>query len=176
MPAPVDSLRLGRYGGVAMPSRRTALISILIYLSFALGSPARSALPDIYPPSEQASADIAAALKSAAATHKRVILDFGGNWCTDCHVLDLYFHDAANRPLLEANYILVHINIGHRDANTDVAAHYQVPLSKGVPAIAVLDDHGKLLYSQKTGEFEAMRSMQTGAVTDFLVRWKRPGS
>jgi thioredoxin 1 len=176
MPAPVDSLRLGRYGGVAMPSRRTALISILIYLSFALGSPARSALPDIYPPSEQAPADIAAALKSAAATHKRVILDFGGNWCTDCHVLDLYFHDAANRPLLEANYILVHINVEHRDANTDVAAHYQVPLSKGVPAIAVLDDHGKLLYSQKTGEFEAMRRMQTGAVTDFLVRWKRPGS
>jgi hypothetical protein len=37
-----------------------------------------------------------------------------------------------------------------------------------------LSDHGKLLYSQKTGEFEAMRYMQTGAVTDFLLRWKRP--
>jgi hypothetical protein len=48
------------------------------------------------------------------------------------------------------------------------------PLSKGVPAIAVLDEKGKLLYSQKTGEFEAMRYMQTAAVTDFLVRWKRP--
>lgn len=145
-----------------------------MYLSFALASPARSALPDIYPPPEQASADIAAALKSAAASHKRVILDFGGNWCTDCHVLDLYFHDAVNRPLLEANYILVHINIEHRDANTDIAARYQIPLSKGVPAIAVLDGRGKLLYSQKTGEFETMRYMQTGAVTDFLVRWKPP--
>ena len=158
-----------------MPSRRAALSLVLLFLSFALGSPAQSALPDIYPPAEQASADIAAALKSAATSHKRVILDFGGDWCTDCHVLDLYFHDAANRPLLEANYILVHINIGHRDANTDIAAHYQIPLSKGVPAIAVLDDRGKLLYSQKTGEFEAMRYMQTGAVTDFLVRWKPPG-
>jgi thiol:disulfide interchange protein len=155
-----------------MPSRRTALVSILIYLSFALGSPARSAQPDIYPPAEQASADIAAALQSAAASHKRVILDFGGNWCTDCHVLDLYFHDAANRPLLEANYILVHINIEHMDANLDVTARYQIPLNKGVPAIAVLDDHGKLLYSQKTGEFEAMRHMQSSAVTDFLLRWK----
>jgi hypothetical protein len=53
-------------------------------------------------------------------------------------------------------------------------ASTKVPMTKGVPAIAVLDDHGKLLYSQKTGEFEAMRHMQTGAVTDFLVRWKRP--
>jgi thioredoxin 1 len=174
MPAQVDSPRLRRYGGLAMPSRRTALSLVLISLSFALGSPARSAQPDIYPPSEQASADIAAALKSAAASHKRVILDFGGNWCTDCHVLDLYFHDAANRPLLEANYILVHINVEHMDANLDVTARYQIPLNKGVPAIAVLDDRGKLLYSQKTGEFETMRYMQSSAVTDFLVRWKAP--
>jgi thiol:disulfide interchange protein len=157
-----------------MPSRRTALSLVLISVSFALGSAARSAQPDIYPPAEQASADIAAALKSAAASHKRVILDFGGNWCTDCHVLDLYFHDAANRPLLEANYILVHINVEHMDANLDVTARYQIPLNKGVPAIAVLDDRGKLLYSQKTGEFETMRYMQSSAVTDFLVRWKAP--
>ena len=155
-----------------MPNRRTALSSVLLFLSFALGSPAQSALPDIYPPAEQASADIAAALKSAAASHKRVILDFGGNWCTDCHVLDLYFHDAVNRPLLEANYILVHINIGHMDANVDLTARYQVPLSKGVPGVAVLDERGKLLYSQKAGEFETMRYMQSSAVTDFLVRWK----
>ena len=157
-----------------MPSRRAALSLVLLFLSFALESPAQSAPPDIYPPAEQASADIAAALKSAAASHKRVILDFGGNWCTDCHVLDLYFHDAANRPLLEANYILVHINIGHMDANVGITARYKVPLSKGVPAMAVLDEHGKLLYSQKTGEFETMRYMQSSAVTDFLVRWKPP--
>jgi thioredoxin 1 len=155
-----------------MPSQRTALSLVLISLSFALGAPAQSAQPDIYPPSDQASADIAAALKSAAAFHKRVILDFGGNWCTDCHVLDLYFHDATNGPLLAAGYILVHVNVGHMDANVDITARYQVPLSKGVPAIAVLNDRGKLLYSQKTGEFETMRHMQTGAVTDFLVRWK----
>jgi hypothetical protein len=48
-------------------------------------------------------------------------------------------------------------------------------LNKGVPAVAVLDDRGKLLFSQKTGEFEAMRHMQTGSVTDFLVRWKQHG-
>jgi len=158
-----------------MANRRNALVSALFYLVIAVGSPARSAQPDIYPPPEQASADIAAALKSAAASHKRVILDFGGNWCTDCHVLDLYFHDAVNRPLLAANYILVHINVERMDANVDIAARYRIPLSKGVPAIAVLDYRGRLLYSQKTGEFETMRQMQTGAVTDFLLRWKRPG-
>ncbi|HEY2675503.1 MAG TPA: thioredoxin family protein [Steroidobacteraceae bacterium] len=131
---------------------------------------------DIYPAATQAAPDIAAALQNAAAAHKRVILDFGGNWCTDCRVLDIYFHDSANKPLLEANYVLVHVNVGHMDANVDIAQHYQIPLNKGVPAVAVLDEQGKLLYSQKTGEFEAMRHMQSSSVTDFLVRWKRPAS
>jgi thioredoxin 1 len=108
-----------------MQTVKAILASALASFVIAVGSPARAAQPDIYPPPEQASADIAAAFKSATASHKRVILDFGGNWCTDCHVLDLYFHDANNSPLLAANYILVHINIGHRDANLDIAARYR---------------------------------------------------
>jgi len=133
---------------------------------------ARSANRDIYPAPDQAKADLAAALRTAAQTHKRVLLDFGGNWCGDCQVLDLYFHNAQNLPILESNFVLVHVNIGHMDINLDIANQYQVPLEKGVPAIAVLSDRGKLLYSQKSGEFEAMRRMDPSAVTSFLVQWK----
>ena len=155
-----------------MQSKRpfhVAAACLLVVAAFT----ARSALPDIYPDPSRAEADVTAALKQAAANRKHVILDFGGNWCTDCHVLDYFFHDASNRPLLEAGYILVHVNIGHMDANVDLASRYGVPLQRGVPALAVLDSRGKLLYSQKTGEFESMRHMQSGAVTDFLNSWKR---
>ena len=156
-----------------MPSRRAALSLVLLFLSFALGSAAQSAQPDIYPPSEQASADIAAALKSAATSHKRVILDFGGNWCTDCHVLDIYMHDSANQRILDSSFVVVHINIGEKeDRNLDLAGRYEIPLNKGVPALAILDSQGKLLYSQKAGEFEAMRHMASSSVTEFLMRWK----
>jgi thioredoxin 1 len=145
-------------------------------LMFTVGA-ARGVERDIYPAPDQAKTELAAALAAAAANHKRVILDFGGNWCTDCHVLDHYFHDTANAPLLEANYILVHINIGRMTDNLDIAQRYQVPVRrKGVPALAVLGEKGELLYSQKTGEFEAMRSMQSSAVTEFLVRWQPPAA
>ena len=87
-------------------------------------------------------------------------------------MLDIYFHDPANLPLLDANFVLVHINIGHMDENQDIAEKYDVPLRKGVPALAVLSDKGTLLYSQKAGEFEAMRRMESSAVTNFLVQWK----
>ncbi len=146
---------------------------MIVAAGFALAATtAYSASREIYPDPSQARADLAAARKSAAATHKRVLIDFGGNWCGDCQVLDIYFHNDSNRPILEANYVLVHINVGHMDENVDIAQQYNVPLEKGVPALAVLSENGKLLYSQRTGEFEAMRRMESSAVTQFLVQWK----
>jgi thiol:disulfide interchange protein len=152
------------------------LAAILAVLAPLLALPGHALERQIYPAPEQAQTDIAAAIKTSAATHRRVILDFGGDWCTDCQALDIYFHDAVNQPILEANFVLVHVNIGHVDRNQDIAERYRVPLDKGVPALAVLDARGKLLYSQRAGEFEAMRHMDTGAVTEFLKRWKPPGA
>ncbi len=92
------------------------MIAVAVLLAFSAGT-ANSAPREIYPDPGQAKADLAAALKTAAATHKRILLDFGGNWCGDCQVLDIYFHDPANWPILEANFVLVDINIGQLDEN-----------------------------------------------------------
>ena len=127
---------------------------------------------EIYPDPAAARTEIAQALRTARAEHKNVILDFGGNWCGDCKVLNIYFHQEPNLSLLDRNFVLVDVNIGHMDANTDIAEHYEIPLHKGVPALAVLDEHGKLLYSQKGGEFESMRHMDPSSVTEFLNQWK----
>jgi thiol:disulfide interchange protein len=152
-----------------MKTLKMTAIAMLLALSAGV---ANSATRDIYPDPAQAKADLATALKTAAANHKRILLDFGGNWCGDCQVLDIYFHDPANRPLLEANFVLVHINIGRSDANLDLAKRYGVPLERGVPALAVLSDKGTLLYSQRGGEFEAMRRMESSSVTSFLRQWE----
>jgi thiol:disulfide interchange protein len=151
---------------------KTIKFIVLATLLAVSVSNARSANHEIYPDPAQAKADLAAALKIAAATHKRILLDFGGNWCPDCQVLDIYFHDPANRRILDAKFVLVHVNIGHMDANLDIAQKYEVPLRRGVPALAVLDEKGKLLYSQKGGEFEAMSRMESAQVTKFLVQWE----
>jgi thiol:disulfide interchange protein len=142
-------------------------------LALAVGT-AKSATRDIYPDPIRAKSDLAAALKSAPAAHKRILLDFGGNWCGDCQVLDIYFNDPVNAPIVNANYIVVHINVGRMNQNQNIANKYHIPLDKGVPALAVLDEGGRLLYSQKTGEFEAMRRMESSAVTQFLVQWREP--
>lgn len=131
-----------------------------------------SYLGSIYPDGAQAEGDIAAALARAGREKKRVLLDFGGDWCGDCHVLEIYFHNAANRELLESNYVLVPVNIGRYDENLDIAARYGVPVAKGVPALAVLGPDGQVIYSQRNGEFQSMRTMDSASVTAFLLKWK----
>ncbi len=130
------------------------------------------ATANIYSDTANAKEDIRLAILKAAQEHKRVLLDFGGNWCSDCHLLNLYFHDPGNASLLAANYVLVEVNVGEYDRNLDLARKYGIPLNKGVPALAVLDGTGRVVYAQRNGEFEAMDKLDSAAVSAFLMKWK----
>jgi thioredoxin 1 len=165
---------------IPLHSANSRVRFLLVAISAVLfwGLPLRAADRQIYPDPAQARTDLTAALHRAAATHRHVLLDFGGNWCGDCQVLDIYFHDAANQALLQQNYVLVRINVGQLDQNQPIAQRYGITLSNGVPALVVLDEHGRLLYSQRTAEFKTMRRMDVGSVTSFLLQWKpaKPGA
>ena len=123
----------------------------------------------------RASQDIAAARDEAARTHRRVLVDFGGNWCTDCKVLDINMRKPENAALLAERYVVVHVNVGDKgiDHNFAVAERYGIPLKKGVPALAVLDPDGRVVYAQTKGEFESMRHMDPATVHEFLEKWAR---
>ena len=127
----------------------------------------------IYPEAADPKASIAAGIAEAKKEHKRVLIDFGGDWCGDCQVLDIYFHQGPNLAILQKNFVLVHVFIREEmDNNVQLAAKYGVPIGKGVPALAVLDENGNVIYSQKTGQFNDMRHMESASVTGFLERWK----
>ena len=129
----------------------------------------------LYPAIDKAVPDIDAALKEAAKTKRRVIVDFGGDWCTDCKILDINLKKPENAALVEKHFVVVHVNVGTKGItdNFSVAERYGIPLKKGVPALAVLESDGRVVYAQKTGEFEDMRNMDPKSVNDFLVKWKR---
>jgi thiol:disulfide interchange protein len=130
--------------------------------------------PHLYSETANASADINRALATATQQHKRVLLDFGGNWCLDCHVLDNAFHQPRIAPLLNNNFVLVHVNVGKYDKNLDLAKRYKVDLEKGVPSLAVLSARGEVLYS--TGDFERARVLSQEDVIAFLDKWKPPSA
>jgi len=129
----------------------------------------------IYAPGIDAHEEIKQAIARAAKEHKNVLVVFGANWCYDCHVLDLAFHRPDLAGILQRNYEVVHVDVGEGDKNQDIMQEYHVPMKKGIPALAVLDGKGKLLYSQQGGEFEKARSLAPEDLLAFLKKWKPSG-
>ena len=125
--------------------------------------------PHLYNETADPVADIHAAEKAARPSGKRILLEFGGNWCGDCQVLDYYYRQQPNADLIAQHYVIVRVDIGHMDHNVATAEKYHVPITKGVPALAILDAHGNLLYSEQPKEFE---HTNPEAITAFLNRWK----
>jgi thioredoxin 1 len=150
-----------------------AAISAAQFKRVPLQAPAQPN-PQLYRTNANATQDIRRALATAGKQHKNVLLDFGGNWCIDCHVLENAFHQPRIAPLLNSNYIVVHVDVGKYDKNLDLAKKYHVNLEKGVPSLAVLDAMGKVLYA--TGDFERARMMSEDDVIQFLDKWKPPAS
>jgi hypothetical protein len=129
---------------------------------------------NIYPADADAHAEIKEAEEKAAAGHKRVLLVFGANWCFDCHVLDLAFHRPDFASAL-AGYEVVHVDLGDDEKkNADVVKQFDVTLDKGIPTLAVAESNGRLVVSQKNGEFEDARSLTPEVPLEFLNKWEPP--
>jgi thiol:disulfide interchange protein len=171
--------KLGRSGRRAFAG---TLLTILAAATLACNSsevPATPATPfrvhAIFDPGADAATQVRDALAQAAQQHKRVLLDFGGNWCGDCQILDYYLHTPPDSALIDQNYIVVDIDVGHMDHNVALANQYGATLRHGVPAVSILDAQGHVLYSQNDGEFSSMGRVDPAAVTSLLEQWKMSG-
>jgi thiol:disulfide interchange protein len=126
---------------------------------------------NIYHSNADANKEIREALIRATTEHKRVLLVFGANWCYDCHVLDHALHEGEAGKIMTEKFLLVHVDISEGEKNAELVKEYKIPLDKGVPAVAILEAGGKLLYSSGEGEFEAARRMLKKDLLVFLKRW-----
>lgn len=123
-----------------------------------------------FDPSRDAVKDVAAAIKDAQRTQRRILLDVGGEWCKWCHYLDSFFEqnrDVAN--FLHKKFVVVKINFSKENENRDFLSQY--PEIPGYPHFFVLDSDGKLLHSQGTGELETGQGHDHDKVLAFLKKW-----
>jgi protein disulfide-isomerase len=150
--------------------RRRTLFTILALL-VATGL-AKAASETIYDEKADAHEQISAAISEATHAHKNIVLDFGANWCGDCHALDSAMQKPDLAALIAKNFVVVRVDVGRMNKNQDLAEKYHIPLKKGIPALAVLDPAGKLLYAQEQGQFEDARHMSYEAIKAFFEQWK----
>ena len=147
------------------------LFLVLSPAAFCADAPTKTARPAIYNEDADGGKQIAEALAAAKKENKRVLLQFGANWCGWCHKLHkLCESDAEIAAKLKANYIvvLVDVNKGH---NSDVDKRYGNPTQFGLPVIVVLDADGKALVTQDTGKLEVGDHHDPAKVLAFLNEW-----
>ncbi|WP_294092534.1 thioredoxin family protein [Sphingomonas sp.] len=98
-----------------------------------------------YDAEADANADIAGATARARKSGKRLLIDFGANWCIDCRVFASVTELPEMRPWIARHFELVSVDVGRFNRNMDIAARYGISLD-AVPALFVIDPHsGKLL-------------------------------
>jgi len=81
-------------------------------------------------------------------------------------------HKGELANLLKRDFVTVKVDIGRHDKNLDLADNYHVPISHGIPALAVLDSRGDLLYAMDQGQFADARNMTYESINEFFERWK----
>jgi thioredoxin 1 len=122
----------------------------------------------VYNEAADAKADVATALKTAAAEKKLTLVVFGANWCGDCKMLDAEMKKGDLAKLVGEKYVVVKVDVGRFVKNLDVAEQTGTVLKKGIPAIAVLKADGKPVYQTNGGELADARKMGTEGITKFF--------
>jgi len=150
----------------------------LLMLALVTARFVSAATNEVYDERADAKKDIRAAIVRASRAgqpSKNIILVFGANWCKDCRALAEQMLKDELAALVVKNFVVVKIDVGRMDKNLDVASRYGVPVENGIPALAVLDSKGKLLFAQDQGQFADARHMSYENIKVFFEQWKPKG-
>lgn len=127
----------------------------------------------LYRPEENAEQAIADAVKKAKEEGKHVLIQIGGNWCIWCARFYYYVgKDAQLDSLMNANYVVYHMNYSKENYNTKLLTKYKYPQRFGFPVFLILDAEGELLHTQNSWYLEdGKTSYDREKVKAFFTEW-----
>ncbi len=153
-------------------SRALVLATFVGLPVIAADAPGHASRPAIYDEQANGARQIAEALTVAKKEGKRVLLQFGANWCGWCHRLHKLFQtDEKIAARLKESYVVVLVDV-NKGLNAEVDQKYGHPTQHGLSVIVILDADGKALITQDTGKLEEGDHHDPGKVLAFLNLWK----
>jgi thiol-disulfide isomerase/thioredoxin len=125
-----------------------------------------------YDESANADAAVAAAFARAKKSHKRVLIDLGGNWCGDCIVLANFFQLPEMRRFVAAHYEEVSVDVGRFNRNLQIPARFGFTKRlEGVPTLLIATPDGKLVNGDSVFATADARNMTPQSLADYLARY-----
>jgi len=126
------------------------------------------------PYDEHANADaaVAAAFDRAKKSHKRVLIDLGGNWCVDCVVLANFLKLPEMQRFMAAHYEVVPVDVGRFDRNQQIPARFGITgRLKGVPTLLIATPEGKLVNGDEVFATSDASTMTPPALAAYLAKY-----
>ena len=151
-------------GGVALAAPQQAAIPIITVDKV-------QAAPHPYDEAADAHQSLAEAIARAKASGKKVLVDFGANWCPDCRALGGIMAVDQIQAYVAAHYEVAVVDVGRFNKNLDIATAYGVKIH-GIPTVMVIDPATNQVMNRDG--LEALgdaATMAPQAVVDQLVSW-----
>jgi len=126
------------------------------------------------PYDEGANADtaVAAAFARAQKSHKRVLIDLGGNWCVDCIILANFLKLPEMQRFMAAHYEVVTVDVGRFNRNLQIPARFGLTKRlEGVPALLIATPDGKLINGKDVFATASASEMTPKTVADYLAKF-----
>jgi thiol-disulfide isomerase/thioredoxin len=125
-----------------------------------------------YDEAANADAQVAAAFARAQKSHKRVLIDLGGNWCADCIILANFMKLPEMHRFMAAHYEEVSVDVGRFNRNLQIPARFGFTKKlEGVPALLIATPDGKLVNGDNIFATADARNMTPQALADYLARY-----
>ena len=125
-----------------------------------------------YDEGANADAAVAAAFTRAQKSHKRVLIDLGGNWCVDCIVLANFLKLPEMQRFMATHYEVVTVDVGRFNRNLQIPARFGITKRlEGVPALLIATPDGKLVNGDNIFATADAHSMTPQALADYLARY-----
>jgi thiol-disulfide isomerase/thioredoxin len=163
---------------------RQSLFALLLFATPALAAvpaptPSIGSLQQLpvvvmQPYDEQADADAAVqdAFNRAKKSHKRVLIDLGGNWCVDCIVLANFLKLPEMHRFMDVHYEVVAVNVGRFDRNQQIPARFGITgRLQGVPALLIVTPEGKLVNGGDVFATSDAHTMTPKALANYLAKY-----
>ncbi|MFZ4058752.1 MAG: thioredoxin family protein [Ferruginibacter sp.] len=127
----------------------------------------------LYNPTADAAADVAAAIKKAAAEHKYVLIQGGGNWCGWCIEFARFCKaDKQIDSLVNSSFVWYHLNWSTDNQNKKVFTQLGYPQRFGFPVFIILNEKGERIHIQNSEYLEdGKKSYSREKVVAFLEMW-----
>jgi thioredoxin-related protein len=148
-------------------------VIVLFLLVFAAPElSAQSHVTNPYNPEANAGAQLDEAIERAAILGKHVLVVVGGNWCAWCRKLDkLFKQDTLVNAVLNADYILLHVNYSEENKNLSVMKRLGHPERFGFPVLVILDGSGHRIHTQDSALLESGSAHSAELVVRMLRMW-----